>query len=58
MERQTEAKGANIKQGVLSVPSGTIKAVQFCKNGVVRLSRSASLRLRPSKTRGGTRPNG
>lgn len=39
MARQRREQGANIQRGVLSVPSGTIEKLQFCKNGVIRLAR-------------------
>ena len=55
MARQRQKEGAESKRGVFGVPCGTIEGVQFCKNGVVRLSRYTSLRSESGKTRGGHR---
>lgn len=39
MAKSRQQEGAQIRRGVLSVPRGTIEALQFCSNGVVRIAR-------------------
>lgn len=53
MARQRQESGAESKRGVFGVPRGTIESLQFCKNGVLRLSRSTTLRSKSGMTRGG-----
>lgn len=41
MARQRQQEGAEVRRGVFGVPRGTIESLQFCKNGVLRIARSA-----------------
>lgn len=45
----------SVRRGVLGVPRGTIEGLQFCKNGIIRLSPTASLSASSQKAHGGDR---
>lgn len=55
MAKSRTEQGAEIRQGVLSVPRGTIESVQFCKNGVLRIAREAQGSVLRLERRGGHR---
>lgn len=53
MARQRQEQGAETKRGVFGVPRGTIECLQFCKNGILRLAKGATLGSATLKRRGG-----
>lgn len=55
MARQRQEQGAESKRGIFGAPRGTIECLQFCKNGVLRLSKDAALGSATLETRGGHR---